>query len=51
MSVDPYPDPESRSGSGTRRENSTHRNWKNLDISFFEVLNVLFSELKASSVA
>ncbi len=39
-SVDPDPDPYSESGS--RRSKITHKNTKNLEISCFEVLDVLF---------
>jgi hypothetical protein len=38
--VDPYPDPES--GSGSRRTKITHKNRKIFEISCFEVLDVLF---------
>jgi hypothetical protein len=47
-SVDPDPDPESRSGS--RRAKMTHKSRKFGKSSCFEVLDGLFSELKASSV-
>jgi hypothetical protein len=41
------PDPYSESGSGSRRAKMTHKSRKNEEISCFEVLDVLFSELKA----
>ncbi len=46
-SVDP--DPYSESGSGSRRAKMTHKSRKK-EISCFEVLDVLFRELKASFV-
>ncbi len=42
---------KSGSGSGSRRIKITHKRRKNLEISCFEVLDVLFSELKASFVS
>jgi hypothetical protein len=42
------PDPYSESGS--RRGKMTHKSRKNYEISCFEVLDVLFGELKASFV-
>jgi hypothetical protein len=39
--------PYSESGSGSRRAKMTHESRKNLEILCFEVLDVLFSELKA----
>jgi hypothetical protein len=50
-SVDPYPDPDSDSGSGSRRAKMSHKSRKDLEIACFEVLDVLFGWLKASSVA
>jgi hypothetical protein len=41
-------DPYSESGSGTRRTKMSHISRKNLEISCFEVIDVLFLELKAS---
>jgi hypothetical protein len=41
-SVDPYPDPNSEYGSGSRRAKMTHKSRKNLEISSFKVLDVLF---------
>jgi hypothetical protein len=37
-------------GSGSSRAKFTHKSRKNLEISCFEVLDILFWELKASSV-
>jgi hypothetical protein len=48
--VDPDPDSESASEFRSRRAKMTHKSRKNLKISCFEVLDVLFGELKASSV-
>jgi hypothetical protein len=47
---DPDLDPDfqvSGSGSGSRRAKMTHKSRKNLEMSCFEVLDVLFGELKA----
>ncbi len=43
-SVDPYPDmdSESESGTGSRRAKMTHKNRKNLENSCIEVLDGLF---------
>jgi hypothetical protein len=43
LSLDPYPDPDSQSGSGSRRAKITHKNRKKLlKKSFFDVVDVLF---------
>ncbi len=44
------PDPYSESGSGSRRARMTHKSRTNYEILCFEVLDVLFWELKGSSV-
>jgi hypothetical protein len=36
------PDPYSESGSGSRRAKMTHKSRKNLEISCYDVLDVLF---------
>jgi hypothetical protein len=43
-------DPDSESGSGSRRAKMTHKSRKNFKSSCFEVLDGLFWELKASSI-
>jgi hypothetical protein len=45
------PDPHSNCGSGSRRAKMTHKKRKSTEFSCFEVLDVLFWGLKASSVA
>jgi hypothetical protein len=42
------PDPYSESGSGSRRAKMTQISRKNLEISCFEVMDVLFCELRVS---
>jgi hypothetical protein len=44
-------DPDSKSGSGSKRAKMTHKNRKKLRNSCFEVKDVLLSGLKASPVA
>jgi hypothetical protein len=44
-------DPDSEFRSGYRRAKMTHKKRKSLEILCFEVLDVFFSGLKASSVA
>jgi hypothetical protein len=42
-SLDPYPDPDSQSRAGFKREKMTRKNEKKVNkISFFAVLDVLF---------
>jgi hypothetical protein len=42
VDLDPDPNSESVSGSGSRRAKMTHKDGKSLEISCFEVLDVLF---------